>query len=83
MSLKQSIGIINMIFSKIRKDEDSKFVTKNTEIIEQTLNKMSVISSRVISSTYCKTRISELFSYAGLGSKIDGNLNEFTKTINV
>jgi len=79
MSLKQSIGIINMIFSKIRKDEDSKFVTKNTEIIEQTLNKMSVISSRVISSTYCKTRISELFSYAGLGSKIDGNLNEFIK----
>ena len=79
MSLKQSIGIINMIFSKIRQEESSKVVTKNAEIIEQTLKEMSALSSRVISSKYINTKISELFGYAGLRSKIGGNLNEFIK----
>jgi hypothetical protein len=79
MSLKQSIGIINMIFLKIHQEESSKVVTKNAEIIEQTLNKMSVISSRVISSKYCNTRISELFGNIAYRSKISGNLNEFIK----
>ena len=79
ISLKQKIGIINMIFSKIRQEESSKVVTKNAEIIEQTLKEMSALSSRVISSKYINTKISELFGYAGLRSKIGGNLNEFIK----
>jgi len=68
-----------MIFSKIRQEESSKVVTKNAEIIEQTLKEMSALSSRVISSKYINTKISELFGYAGLRSKIGGNLNEFIK----
>jgi len=79
ISLKQNIGIINMIFSKIHREDKSKTATKNIEIIEQTLDEMSVISSRVISSKYINTKISELFGYAGLRSMIDGNLNEFIK----
>jgi hypothetical protein len=79
ISLKQNIGIINMIFSKIHQEESSKVAIKNTEIIEQTLKEMSTLSSRVISSKYINTKISELFGYAGLRSMIDGNLNEFIK----
>ena len=79
ISLKQNIGIINMIFSKIHREESSEIATKNAEIIDQTLKEMSAISSRVISSKYINTKISELFGYVGLRSKIDGNLNEFIK----